>query len=611
MSKIFWKSLIATPALLGASLLLSTGVKAEGEQFFTAQATPDNNSELLEQLDNYSSEGGANSNDQVTSVSQLRDVSPTDWAYEALRSLVERYGCIVGYPDRTFRGNRATSRYEFAAGLNACMQQMERLIASSEAVLREDIEKLKRLMREFEAELAALGARVDNLEGRVAFLEDHQFSTTTKLKGEAIIALTQAFNNGTNENQAILVDRVRLVLETSFSGEDTLVTRLAAGSGDPFNATFDTTLRTPGYPIERISDPVESATLTQTFFDSPSNNNNVEIDWLAYYFPIDLSEDSRIQGYFAGFGGLHYDYAPTLNPYFEDFNGGNGSLSTFAQRNPIYSIGGGAGASVSYQAGFLEGILGPTTVTAGYLAGGEPGSPQGGNGIFNGDYAALGQINFNISDTFAVGFTYVHGFHKASSPIFGQGGRGGPGLVGTTQANNNRNQIQALVNSESQLFADEWDLIDPIVDFEDKTSNSYGAQAAWRINDGMSLSAYFTYTSLILNGRGNDQIWTYGGGLAFPDLGKEGSVLGIFAGVQPYSGNSRVFLTGTNSDGETVSRRTRLSNSGVPIHVEGFYKYQLNDNISITPGVIWISSPSQSRNSDDEVIGTLRTTFTF
>jgi hypothetical protein len=51
---------------------------------------------------------------QVTNVSQLRDVSPGDWAFEALRSLVERYGCIAGYPDGTFRGNRATSRYEFA-----------------------------------------------------------------------------------------------------------------------------------------------------------------------------------------------------------------------------------------------------------------------------------------------------------------------------------------------------------------------------------------------------------------------------------------------------------------------------------------------------------------
>ena len=43
---------------------------------------------------------------QINSVSSLSDVQ-TDWAYEALRSLVERYGCIVGYPDQTYRGNRA------------------------------------------------------------------------------------------------------------------------------------------------------------------------------------------------------------------------------------------------------------------------------------------------------------------------------------------------------------------------------------------------------------------------------------------------------------------------------------------------------------------------
>ena len=33
--------------------------------------------------------------EQVTNVNQLRDVSPADWAYEALRSLVDRYGCIA------------------------------------------------------------------------------------------------------------------------------------------------------------------------------------------------------------------------------------------------------------------------------------------------------------------------------------------------------------------------------------------------------------------------------------------------------------------------------------------------------------------------------------
>lgn len=30
---------------------------------------------------------------QITNVNQLRDVAPTDWSYEALRSLVDRYGC--------------------------------------------------------------------------------------------------------------------------------------------------------------------------------------------------------------------------------------------------------------------------------------------------------------------------------------------------------------------------------------------------------------------------------------------------------------------------------------------------------------------------------------
>src|SRR4028118_1661823 len=95
---------------------------------------------------------------QVTNVTQLRDVSPGDWAFEALRSLVERYGCIAGYPDSTYRGNRAMSRYEFAAGLNACLQQIERLIASSTAdfVTRGDLETLQRLVQEFQTELTTL-----------------------------------------------------------------------------------------------------------------------------------------------------------------------------------------------------------------------------------------------------------------------------------------------------------------------------------------------------------------------------------------------------------------------------------------------------------------------
>jgi len=130
--------------------------------------------------------------DQVTSVSQLSDVKPTDWAFQALQSLVERYACIAGYPDGTYRGNRAMTRYEFAAGLNACLDQVTKLISSSTANLatKEDLATIQKLQEEFAAELATLRGRVDALEARTSELEANQFSTTTKLSGEVVFALT-------------------------------------------------------------------------------------------------------------------------------------------------------------------------------------------------------------------------------------------------------------------------------------------------------------------------------------------------------------------------------------------------------------------------------------
>jgi len=126
----------------------------------------------------------------VTSVSQLSDVKPTDWAFTALQSLVERYGCIAGYPDRTFRGKQATSRYEFAAGLNACLDKINEIISAglADKVSKEDLATLQKLQEEFAAELATLRGRVDALDAKTAKLEAQQFSTTTKLSGEAIIA---------------------------------------------------------------------------------------------------------------------------------------------------------------------------------------------------------------------------------------------------------------------------------------------------------------------------------------------------------------------------------------------------------------------------------------
>ena len=125
-----------------------------------------------------------------TSVEQLSDVAPTDWAYQALRNLVEQYGCLEGYPDGTFRGDRPLTRFEFTAGLNACLNAIATLTAT-DPVTEEDLQALRRLQEEFAPELELLAAQITDLEAQTAELQASAFSTTTQLRGEMILSLEQ------------------------------------------------------------------------------------------------------------------------------------------------------------------------------------------------------------------------------------------------------------------------------------------------------------------------------------------------------------------------------------------------------------------------------------
>lgn len=556
-----------SPSLVGLALALSTIVAP------AANAQTASNSEMLDRINQYGTEDTNGSIGQgIPGAAQFSDVSPRDWAFQALDDLSRRYDCLKGYPNGTFRGNRALTRYEFAAGLNACLQQIERLIAGNVPVDNGDLDGLQRLLQEFETELAVLGTRVDALENRVSFLEDNQFSTTTKLSGEVIFGLTTDFSDGINNSsvssgvgsvgEAIFGDRVRLALNTSFTGEDLLVTRLATGNLGVLSngAGFES---------------------TQTF-NLGNNGNDVVVDWLAYYFPFNNS-----QAYVAATGGIWSDVAPTLNPYFEDFDGGNGALSTFASENPIYRIGGGSGAAFSFGFSPIESILGPSTVTLGYLAGQASTANQG---LFDSDYSAFAQINGNLSDRIGFGLTYVHGYHSLVNDVAGEqsgifsGGSSTTGIVGTSFANNPLSSGAFNSGTGTQGIA----------------TNSYGAELAFRPSDAISVSGFATWTDARIIGTGDADIWTFGGGVAFPDLGKEGSVLGIFGGAQPT-------LRGVEG---SVNRAA--FDKDFSWHIEAFYKYQLNDSISITPGLIWLTNPNQAQNNDtDAIIGTLRTTFTF
>ena len=195
-----------------------------------------------------------NNLDQVTSVTQFSDVYPTDWAYQALSNLVETYGCVAGYPSGTFRGNRAMTRYEAAALLNACLDSVTGMT-----------DELKRLIREFETELAIIKGRVDGLEARAGELEATQFTTTTKLKGYTawVAGAAEGFDNDEGEGFTINYD-LRLALKTSFTGEDMLTTVLRAGNFG--GSVWD-----------------EGLTFVET---AMSSGGNVKIGRLFYTFPV-------------------------------------------------------------------------------------------------------------------------------------------------------------------------------------------------------------------------------------------------------------------------------------------------------------------------------------
>lgn len=523
----------------------------------TSQALPN----ALQQINQYSAEGtdSENAAAQVTSVSQLSDVRPTDWAFQALQSLVERYGCIAGYPDGTFRGNRAMTRYEFAAGLNACLDKVNELIKGGARGLatKEDLASVQKLQEEFAAELATLRGRVDALEARTAELEANQFSTTTKLNGEVIFALTgiargEDANGRDADKTTAFGSRVRLNFDTSFTGKDLLRTRLQVLNLGSFSTN---NTKTAEGELRFNAGP----------FGTPSNT--VALDALFYQFPLGKSTTVILEAN----GGTADDFTNTVNPYF-DGDGGSGALSNFGTRNPIYYLTGGSGIGIRQKLGEkLE-------LSLGYLAG-NAANPTRGNGLFNGSYGASAQLTFKPSDKIALGLTYLNSYNTVTGT--GSNASNFPARLGSFG-----------IDSDSNL---------PV------SSNSYGAQASWRVNRGIAIGGWAGYTNQrILSNlgtaggsvqRGDQKIWNWAVTLAFPDLLKEGNVAGFLVGMEPRVTSS--------------TNRTLPEDKDTSLHIEGFYQFKLSDNISITPGVIWLTAPDHNKNNSDLVIGVVRTTFTF
>lgn len=494
---------------------------------------------------------------QMTSVSQLSDVQPGDWAFQAIQSLIERYGCVGGYPDGKFRGNRTLTRFEFAAALSACLDRVNELISSATAdqVTKQDIANIERLQKQFGPELETFKRRVDTLEAKTTRLEATQFSTTTKLQGQVVAVVSDISARKVNVDTRTVTDknatlgvRTRLELVTSFTGKDTLFTRLQSNN-----------IRTP-----KLVDPAKSPTASDYavdfkeagfYFGGGVDSTALSVTALSYKFPI----GDKTQVIAVANDGAAEDLTTTITSFNGD--GAFGALSTFGTRNPIYSQLGASGLGINHE--FNKNL----TLSLGYLGGdmstgsSSAASPSSGKGLFEGPYGALAQLTVKPSDRVTLGLTYINSYNLAlaAGSNNATGGLGG-----------------------------------------NFSSNSYGVQASLGVTPKLRLEGWAGYTkSQLLTGiKGDVDIWNYAVNLAFPDLWKKGNLGGLIVGMQPKVTNASTTLSG-------------LKDKDTSYHLEGFYQFKVNDNITVTPGLIWLTAPNHNKQNDSVIIGALRTTFSF
>ena len=488
---------------------------------------------------------------QVTNVSQLRDVQPSDWAYEALRSLIERYGCITGYPDATFRGNQSLSRYEFAAGLNACLQQLEQQSNPNltNMASQDDLVMLQRLQAEFATELADLRNRIDSLDGRTTQLEAQQFTGSgsyfpvVKFGGEVIMAPSIGFGGdppGTGDANTSFNHLTRLQLVSTFSGFDRLRMELSTGNFTGFG----------------FGNPNILNTNTALLSFQENTDNDIQLSMLEYRF---AAFNNRTV-FTVRPVGFSLNSVLTANSPF--FDAGRGAISRFGEANPIFKIGNlDAGVGMDWLIGNNARLQ---------LAYGANNGNNPDDGFLLGEDAHTAGLQFLLlpDDNLLTGLTFVYGY----SPDGRLNTFTGSAIADASGFINQRSNIYAVSGTLQWRLA-------PQVTFS-TWGGIVGTYAAK--TDAFAVSTNYMF------------------GLGLADLFQEGSLLGVMFGQPPKL-----------VDLENFSVSSGLRENAESFHIEAFYRFKVNDNIFITPGVFLVTNPGNFADNNDIVIGTLRTTFRF
>ena len=554
-------------------------------------------------LNGMSHYGGQNSADQVTSVSQFSDVRPTDWAYQALSNLVERYGCVAGYPNGTFKGGQALTRFEAAALLNACLDRVT-----------EVTDELKKLLEEFQEELALLRGRVDRLEAKVGELEATQFSTTTRLKADTRWVLGGLSYSGNQKNGADNTFKpptggkgtaaspytytqlrdaltfnydVRLNFDTSFTGKDLLRTQLRAGN-----------FKDSGFG----ADPTRLTQLEAGFEENVGNADGgdvVAINRLYYKFPIGSQFTAIVGPRFASDEGLPFGY-PSV--YKSDQ-----ILRVFQHAGApgTYNRLLGSGAGLWWKSGKTGFGFGGTYVS-GNADAGQP-NAAGGNSYTIGSNGGIGNEASQQTGILQLGYS---GKNWNLSGAYAYNSGGVP-ILGTpfSQA-----LLPSIYNSSTG----------------DGHVSSWSIAGYWQPLDSgwvPSISAGWGYNTYSYNNKfavipatsygldsATSQSWYVG--LNWKDALVKDNALGFAIGQPTFI----TALSGSGIDGNVQDSQYAL---------EVFYKFQVSDHIAVTPALFWLTRPrgeltgtssvrtalADAGVSDDNTLGTfgglIQTTFKF
>lgn len=524
---------------------------------------------------------------QVTSVTEFSDVSPSDWAFQALSNLVERYACIEGYPDRTFRGNQALTRYEFAAGLSACLDVVASA-AIAPSVSAEDLEMLQRLQEEFATELASLNDQVASLEAATAELEANQFATQTKLRGVVFANLGTGFANGpvriegndvfsagrdiaTAAPVTNIIDRdpsltfgslAWINMDTSFTGEDRLNLQFVVGNGRaPANIYASAGLfNTFGTPF--------------TFQNGGRSANVFAIRELSYTFPvgdrITLDVGPRINWY-RYFDNNRYTFLITGA---NSFNSSGGTQVNAVDR--------GAGAiavwDVTDWLDLRVGFLAENTEFLPFQTAANPDI-----GLFGGANTLTTQVGLRPFNNFNLRLLYTR----------------------TNLATNDLGQIGGAVSEPLYGFADDGPGGAVVGGLANSPADTFLVNFDWTPFNWLGLFGRYSYGSTHLrqantgNDLGDINAQSFQVGVAFPDLFKEGALATVSYLVPFDVTGGREFLVSGGGNGGTQQE------------VELSYRYPLTRNIAIVPSFYWIMNANNFSDNPDIYIFNLQTQLFF